>query len=166
MIVFLDFDGVVHPEGLEERSQLFSRMPLIEEVLREFPSVEIVISSAWRLEYRNPVQAVIELRAHFSADVAPRVLGVTPDHVFLKPQDAPGSLLTYHRHWECTAWMQTHRPPGTRWMAMDDRSYLFKPDAANLMKFDRNEAFTAAHQDKLREFLTALVDGTPGPDPN
>ena len=165
MVVFLDFDGVVHPEGLQDSSQLFCRLPLIEEVLREFQIVEIVISSAWRLEYREPVQAVIELRAHFSADIAPRILGVTPQCVYLTTKNAPAGLTKYDRHWECEAWMQTHRAPGTRWMALDDRTYLFEPNAANLMAFDLNEAFTAAHQDKLREFLTALVDGTSWPDP-
>ena len=36
MIVFLDFDGVVHPEITNRKSDLLTRLPLIEEVLREF----------------------------------------------------------------------------------------------------------------------------------
>ena len=166
MIVFLDFDGVLHPESTETPADLFCRLPLIEEVFREFPAVDLVISSAWRLEYRDPAQAVIELRAHFSYDIAPRVLGVTPHHVYLKPQHAPEGLTGYSRHWECEAWMRAHRPPGTRWMAMDDRAYLFNPTIGNLMAFDREQAFTHLHQDRLRAFLTALTDGTPWPEPS
>ena len=58
MIVFLDFDGVLHPEfdpddpeRPKQNSDLFCRLPLIEAVLREFSQVEIVISSAWRMYF-------------------------------------------------------------------------------------------------------------------
>ena len=36
MTVFLDFDGVLHPEITNRKSDLLTRLPLIEEVLREF----------------------------------------------------------------------------------------------------------------------------------
>ena len=36
MIVFLDFDGVLYPENTNRKSDLLTRLPLIEEVLREF----------------------------------------------------------------------------------------------------------------------------------
>ena len=166
MVVFLDFDGVVHPEGLQDSSQLFCRLPLIEEVLREFQIVEIVISSAWRLEYREPVQAVIELRAHFSADIAPRVVGVTPHHAKMDDHDSPDGLSRFTRHWECEAWMRANRLPGARWMAMDDRNYMFRPFTAHLMAFDRLVAFTPDHQDPLRAYLVALTRGTPWPPYN
>jgi hypothetical protein len=48
MILFLDFDGVLHPapqpgQGGEER---FISLPLLEKVLRALPHVDVVISSA------------------------------------------------------------------------------------------------------------------------
>lgn len=54
MILFLDFDGVLHPwdpkTQLSEQ-QMFSLKPLLENTLRTFPNVEIVITSSWRQKY-------------------------------------------------------------------------------------------------------------------
>ena len=163
MIVFLDFDGVVHPEQIRRTSDLFCRLHLIEAVLREFPAVEIVISSAWRVEYANDELAVCNLRENFSSDIAPRVVGVTPVFMKFMDKDSHEVLSSFTRHWECEAWMGAHRPPGTRWMAMDDRAYLFRPFCDNLMAFDRLEAFKQEHQDPLRQYLVALTQDSPWP---
>ena len=45
MIVFLDFDRVMHPVNPND---LFCREDHLARVLRDFTSVELVISSAWR----------------------------------------------------------------------------------------------------------------------
>jgi len=45
-VLFLDFDSVMHSEPSLSH-EAFTQMPLVEAVLREFPTVEIVISSAW-----------------------------------------------------------------------------------------------------------------------
>ena len=163
MIVFLDFDGVVHPEGLASHDDLFVRLPLIEEVLREFPAVEIVISSSWRLEYDNPKQALTGLQQHFSADIAKRVVGVTPNHREMDDKSSPDGLSRFERHWECEAWMRTHRLPGTRWMAMDDRQDIFRPFSAHLMTFDKRVGFTESDLDPFRAYLNALTRDTPWP---
>ena len=84
MIVFLDFDGVVHPQGHATRASAFCRLPLIEEVFREFALVSIVISSAWRMRDKHPDGALLDLRQYFSPDIAERVVGVTPWHVHFK----------------------------------------------------------------------------------
>jgi hypothetical protein len=47
LILFLDVDGVLHPEG-PSREPKFCRLPLLEEWLRGRPGVEVVISSSWR----------------------------------------------------------------------------------------------------------------------
>ena len=166
MILFLDFDGVLHPEIAQRPIDLLNRLPLVEEVMREFPGVEIVISSAWRLKYANPIEALVELRKHFSPDIASRVVGVTPDHTKMDDHDSPEGLSRFTRHWECEAWMRANRLPGTRWMAMDDRVYMFRPFTEHLMAFDRLVAFTQDHQDSLRAYLVALTSGTPWPPYN
>ena len=117
--LFLDFDGVTHPLHCHE-SRHFSCLSGIEDVLRQVPSVEVVISSTWRLQY--PMEA---LRARFSANIAQRVIGVTPIH----PVDdaLPVRLLSFPRHAECVAWMRTNRQSHDVWLAIDDRPYLFEP---------------------------------------
>lgn len=116
MIVFVDFDGVLHAEDTIDKANLLSRLPLVEEVLREFPRAEIVVSSAWRLNWPHPTLATLELRRHFSEDIAPRVVGVTPNFIHLDRQNAPDGLYLYRRQWECEMWMRAHCPawPGSR----------------------------------------------------
>lgn len=47
MILFLDFDGVLHTEhddGPTPDESVFCHLPRFEAVMRDFPTVEIVIS--------------------------------------------------------------------------------------------------------------------------
>lgn len=150
MILFLDFDGVLHPESLNSRQPLLCHLPLLEDVLREFPQVEVVISSTWRLRWLDPHLATIELRKHFSPDIAQRVVDVTPHYAYLDPNATPDSLFAYPRHREIEAWLRTNRPPGTAWVALDDRAYWFKPFLKNLLVTDPGTGLTAQDLDELR----------------
>ena len=150
MIVFLDFDGVLHSEPCA-RDELFCHLPLFEEVLREYPAVQAVISSAWRLVYRR--RPISRLRQHFSPDVAGRIIGVTPDYRRANEAMAPNGLGLFTRQWECVDWLRAHRPAGTPWLAIDDRDYLFAPCCGNLILCDSAVGFTAAHACELRARL-------------
>ena len=71
-IVFLDFNSVTHPEPCKGVNY-FCHLPLIEVVLREYPAVDIVISSSWR----DPeLHSLDDLRGFLSPDIAARVVGV------------------------------------------------------------------------------------------
>ena len=87
--LFLDFDGVLHPEFCHE-SRHFSCLPFFEQVLRATADIDVVVSSTWRQQY-----SLDELRSRFSTDVAHRVIGVTPEYKHLV--DVPDSLLGYER---------------------------------------------------------------------
>lgn len=52
MILFLDFDDVLHPEPCYNHEKLFCYLPKLEKVLIDFPQVRIVLSSIW-LETRT-----------------------------------------------------------------------------------------------------------------
>src|SRR5438128_5315956 len=72
MILFLDFDGVLHRFG--DRIADYCRfLPRLEAVLRDYPDVKIVVSSDWRKHH-----TLEELKGFFSADIGKRVIGVTP----------------------------------------------------------------------------------------
>lgn len=76
MILFLDFDGVLHPQYDAEPtpvSEIFCHLPRFESVMRDFPSVEIVISSTWCIQF-----SLDELRSRFSPDIAARIIDGTP----------------------------------------------------------------------------------------
>jgi len=57
IVLFLDFDGVLHPVGtpaldenfrLIDDPSLFCWRPILEQVLAPYPEVQIVVSSDWR----------------------------------------------------------------------------------------------------------------------
>ena len=105
-ILFLDFDGVLHPAGAH--SAKFSRLDLLSVVLREpgMVDVRIVVSSTWR-----EIHSLKALRAFFPADLQPRIIGSTP---VLDEHDT-----NFHRSEEIEAWLEEH-PEVQRWAALDD----------------------------------------------
>jgi hypothetical protein len=103
VILFLDFDGVLHLEGeghLLNDGTDFCFLPSLESLLRKFPHVRIVISSSWR--ERLAFEALI---APFAEDIRPRILGVTPP----RGSDVPHSFA--HREGEILAWFACPRRP-------------------------------------------------------
>lgn len=153
-ILFLDFDGTLHSEVATAKDAL-SQLPLVEEILREFPSVEIVISSAWRLDWPEEAEAVSFLRLHFSADIAPRVVGVTPDCSFLQRPGHDDEIPL--REYECLAWLKANRPTGTPWLALDDRFWWFAPDCPNLMTVDCDDGFMPSDAPEFRRHLARIT---------
>lgn len=107
-ILFLDFDGVLHPQ-LTSISELFGRLPLFEEWLVSRPLVDVVISSSWRLAYD-----LEELRSFFSEGLRARVVDVTP----------PGSDTSGSREHQIRSWLRAKAPEAT-WVAFDDSEWLF-----------------------------------------
>ncbi|MDR3453338.1 MAG: HAD domain-containing protein [Rhodoferax sp.] len=147
MIVFLDFDGVTHPEPCEVDA-LFVRLPLIEAVLREFDLPRIVISSSWR-----EVHPLGELLEFFSADLAPRVLDVTPLLERLNDRWLPGQSQRFERQNECERWMRENRPWGTPWLAIDDRAHWFEPQCQHLLLTDPDHGFLPGDAPRLRAMI-------------
>jgi hypothetical protein len=149
MILFLDFDGVLHPEtisfgapGMVRREDHFSRVPLFEEVMREFEDIDIVISSAWR-----EVNSLDTLRGFFSEDIASRIIDTTP--VLSAYSDA-------RREKEILLWMNLAGRQSEPIIAVDDWPTLFSPDCRFLFRVDPERALDRATADALRQRLNAL----------
>jgi len=153
-ILFLDFDGVTHPDPCEV-DQLFTKLPLIEDVLREFQACSIVVSSSWR-----EVHPLVEMRAYFSKDIQSRVIGVTPK--FPVPHRHVATELTpaHHRQWECEKWLQSkqvwlpqNRRIETPWIAIDDRHEWFHSQCPNLLATTTRIGFTPTDAYRLYVML-------------
>jgi hypothetical protein len=148
-IVFLDFDGVTHPDPCQ-MGRLFTKLPLIEAVLRRFDACQIVISSSWRV-----VHPLDEMRGYFAVDMQSRVIGMTPEHRALRDLE-----LSYSRQWECEAWLRRERvwlPQERRldtpWIAIDDRDDWFRPDCTNLLVINSETGFTPDDAIRLERML-------------
>lgn len=157
MILFLDFDGVLHPEPAPTRHYL-CRMPLLEEILMDYPKVEIVISSAWRLDWTEESMQIAGMKEHFSLLLRDRVVGVTPDHRQTSARQAPEGLADYLREWECMDWLRMHRPAGTPYLMLDDRPWLFRPNNPHLMVVDCDDGFLPDNEAEFRSCLVCMEE--------
>lgn len=147
VVLFLDFDGVTHPEPCES-SEAFCRIPLIESVLRHCIDVQIVISSSWR-----NFHTLEGLRVHFASDIAQRVVGVTPS--ITDPRWSPG-VPEFDRQFEIEHWIENHRP-GAHWVAIDDRAHWFEPGCPHLLLTDSCEGFTQESAKTLQKLFVFAV---------
>ncbi|MFJ9535152.1 HAD domain-containing protein [Herbaspirillum sp. NPDC101396] len=139
MILFLDFDGVLHPLNREDGA--LSRLPQLEITLRKFNEIDIVISSAWRQEY-----SLTQLRGYFSDDIQRRIIDVTPvlDHLDNR----------YLRQAEIDLWLRNAGREYEGWIALDDSEWLFPPGCRNLILVDPEVGFDEAVEDALHRKLT------------
>jgi hypothetical protein len=145
MILFLDFDGVLHPEPCYEQRKLFCFLNSLERVLLDFPHVKIVISSTWR-ESRS----LEMLRNFFIPEIQQRIVGVTPnwrDHEELL------SVIGYQRQTEIEAWIRASGEPWLKWVAIDDKGFLFRPFLPNLVQTRSDTGFDEIAEKKLRSQL-------------
>lgn len=140
-IIFLDFDGVMHPEFCHE-SDHFVHLHTFEAVMRAAPHVELVISSTWRHK-----RSLNELKALFSADVAARIIGATPQYAEL--EEVPDALVGYEREAECRNWLRQQGRATQGWLAVDDRSWNFRPFNPNVFLVDGEVGLDATAAAKL-----------------
>lgn len=143
MILFLDFDGVLHPEPCYDDTQLFCHRELFESVIRECPDVEIVISSTWRHK-----RSLDEIRSLFSPRVSEKIVGVTPNWADLLELQAV--IGQYPRHVEVEGYLRQSGKPWQEWVALDDRGYWFKPFLRNLVRCDPAVGMTPEIAESLK----------------
>lgn len=81
MILFLDYDGVLHPDEaylekgrpvLHAEGKLFMWAPLLSHVLQEHPNVRIVLSTSWAREL-----GYVRARRYLPEELRKRVIGAT-----------------------------------------------------------------------------------------
>jgi len=117
VILFIDFDGVLHPEGEDyilNGGAKFCFLPRLEALLREFPLVKIVISSSWREHLLNKT-----LLKPFSSDIRTCIVGAIPPSGFgLQPPYR-------NREKEILDWLQLHDAVDEPWVALDDAYWQF-----------------------------------------
>ena len=143
ILVFLDFDGVMHPAGCDT-SRYFCNLAAFEAVMREHTNVAIVIASTWRNAY-----PLSELKRHFSPDIGSRIVGKTPTW-----EDESDEHIRYR---EIRDFLKHPKLAGLRWIAVDDSEFEFPPGCGNLLVCDSTRGFDAAAADALRKRLADEV---------
>ena len=142
MLIFLDFDGVLHPQydGQPTPGEMaFCHLPKIEPVFREH-EVEIVISSSWRAFF--PLQRLVE---RFSPDVRQKIVGMTP-----VLDEENGGFLPHKREKEILAWLAINNREGGEWLAVDDAVWEFSAHRDRLIACVWYRGFDADAENELR----------------
>lgn len=144
LIVFLDFDGVLHPDPCRDE-QLFEHAPRLTQALEEFPEASVVLSTSWRT-FLNFEQLIVPL----DLELQRRVIGMTPRFADFS---APRPLVPYRRQAECVQWLAENGMDDAAWIAIDDRPSWFEPYCENLVTCDALVGFNAEAAGRLRTSL-------------
>ena len=123
MLVFLDFDGVLHPYPCSD-SEYFCWMDNLESVLHTFPNTEVIISSSWREHYDFSA-----LQQLFPKSIQKQIIGVTP--VITESSYDEGG-----RELEIVLWLQQQKREHENWIAIDDNIYLFDQHVHKVIECD------------------------------
>lgn len=131
-VIFLDFDGVLHAN----QNGSLEHIGLIEDFLRRYPQVVVVISSNWRMTY-----SLESLRDLFAPDVAHRIEGVT----------SVTTETPYSRYIEIQSYLAES---GVRaWCALDDEAIMFPLGCPNLVHTVHSWGVTEEDLERAAEIL-------------
>lgn len=143
MILFLDFDGVLHPaEVYRKAGQFLCAQPLfcwadpLIECLHGRAHVQIVISSTW-----PRVLGFQRARDHLPKPLRERVIGATW-HSAMRRHPEGEHLLVHNWYDQATRYEQilrwvTHAEISSRdWVALDDQPTGWPSDEINLIRID------------------------------
>lgn len=144
MRFFLDFDGVLHPFFYRHSNKAFCYVPRLEAVLKDFPTVQIVITGAQR-----NTASLAQLAQCFSPDIAKRIIGSTPVLPLHSAKDIRES-----RYREILAYLGNSRES---WLALDDDATLFPPECPELILCD--DGFRQNEEAALRAALERPTQG-------
>jgi hypothetical protein len=151
MFLFLDFDGVLQPYPCRYQSDQLCHIPRLENVLRDFPEVLVVVSSSWKDD-----QDLVTLRSYFSADIAARIIDVTPHWSSLP--DLAALVGPFQRQVEILGWLEDRGFLAEKWIAIDDRPGWFSPRLENLVLCNPAVGFEESAEDELRRKLGEYAD--------
>ena len=130
MILFLDYDGVLHPDSaylikgrpvLKTEGELFMWAPLLVETLADKPHVQIVLSTSWARQF-----GFYRARRWLPVEIQSRVIGATWHSRMGRHQEAEHRLGLGSTWWdEVDRYQQikryvTRAELGNDWLAVDD----------------------------------------------
>lgn len=113
-IIFLDFDGVLHPHSQYKTKDnyMFSKTDLLNNLIKEYSDINIVISSSWRESF-----SLKDLKNFFPDETSEKIIGVTP---VLSSNTLIGGRLKEIYHF-----CETNNIGENEWVALDDIASLF-----------------------------------------
>ncbi len=145
MILFLDIDGVLHPDPPQPDQRLRS-LPRLVAILRDFPQVDVVISSLWREKL-----SLDQLRELFPADLRVRIIDVTPI------TERIDGWLPARREGEILEWLEHSDRASEPWIALDDAGWQFTQHRDRLVECVFYDGLDDRAETLLREKLAGEI---------
>ena len=134
-LIFLDFDGVLHPVHCDPE-KYFCRLPILEDVLVQ-SDVQIVISSSWRFHCSRD-----DILQRFPSSLRRLIVGFTGEaHV--------GAYARYNE-------IKNYADPNEAadWLAIDDSRFEFPPHCDRLILCDGKVGISDNEVNLLRSRLS------------
>ncbi len=146
-VLFLDFDGVLHPRT--GGASQFSRLPLLVPLFDAHPDLRIVVSSDWRLAF--PPEDLFE----FLDILRDRVIGVTPEILSRDVARFPGDPLVPKYRQREILWFLYNHPEVRNWLVLDDIPDLFEENfrESSVLITDPYTGLTEADIDAIQHRL-------------
>ena len=134
-LLFLDFDGVLHPTQLTSESP-FNRVHILEEALTDHQP-GIVISSSWRFTHNlEKIQKVLP------SSIASLIVGATGSPVVGK----------YPRFNEISTYLRINGQAD--WKALDDSYWEFPSPCTELIRCNPNTGLTEKQATEIKNWLS------------
>ena len=133
-LLFLDFDGVLHPTQLAGEAP-FSRAALLEETLAQF-APKIVVSSSWRFTH-----SLNQLQKSLPSAIAQLIIGRTSHAVIGK----------HPRFQEIQNYLSSYGPAD--WRALDDSYWEFPNPCPKLIRCNPNTGISDRQILELNQWL-------------
>lgn len=148
MLLFLDFDGVLHPEDTVNNP--FCCLPLLHEILRGATGVDVVFTTSWRR--LMPVKDLAQLVTQGAPELQSRMIGHTPH---LETEQRPQGVIG-QRQDEIQLWLAQNGQKNRPWLALDDCQHFFWPDCANLYLVDWKTGLVPDDVEGVRNLMESL----------
>ena len=133
-LLFLDFDGVLHPTHFAGQDP-FNRVHLLEETLVG-SNIELVISSSWRFTH-----SLEKLQKLLPNSISNLVIGVTGSPVIGK----------HPRYQEIMIFLQSHA--AINWKALDDSYWEFPTPCSELIRCNPNTGISEKQMQELSQWM-------------
>ncbi len=144
-LIFLDFDGVLHPE-YPQKLELLTKLPdFCTTYSKMFPHVGIVISSSWRNHY-----SLYVLKKIFPKEIRNLVLGITPRQINEKK---------IPRCKEIEEFIKTNNFVGLPYIILDDRPDWFV-NQKNILSINGKYGIEKFHTSKMLDWYKQKVEPT------
>ena len=134
-ILFLDFDGVLHPSSLDS-GPLFSKASLLSMALYDI-DLPIVISSSWRFTH-----SIKELKGKLPTEIAKKIIDVT----------GPAVIGKHPRYNEIINYLANQKDIAD-WRALDDSYWEFPSPCPQLIRCNSNTGINIREINAITDWL-------------